>query len=73
MAEVTADTIIDDVIANYPEAEKVFEKHFTGGCYTCPAWNECMRLENIAMGAKTHEVDIITILDELNSIISREG
>ena len=44
-----------------------------GGCYTCPAWNECMRLENIAMGAKTHEVDIITILDELNSIISREG
>ena len=72
MAEVTADTIIHEVIATYPEAEKVFRKHFMGGCYDCPAWNECMRLENIVMGAKTHEVDVATILDELNNLIDRE-
>lgn len=73
MNKVTAETIIDEVITTYPQAEKVFERHFTGGCYTCPAWEECMRQESIAMGARTHEVDLDTILDELKNLIDREA
>ena len=51
--EVTKDSIIGDVIKTVPGAEKVIEKFFGNGCFTCPGIN----VESIAFGATMHNMD----------------
>jgi len=56
------DMIIGDILSAHPEAEKVIEKHFGRGCFTCPG----MKMESISFGAMMHGVDPEKIVEELN-------
>ena len=56
------DMIIGDIVKDNPEAEKVIEKHFGRGCFTCPG----IKMESISFGAMMHGVDAEKIVEELN-------
>ena len=58
------DMNIGEVIKMHPGAEKVIEKYFGGGCFTCPG----MPMESIAFGAMMHGIDLETIVKELNEL-----
>ena len=68
MAETKArfnkDMNIGDIIKMHPGAEKVIEKHFGGGCFTCPGIN----VESIAFGSMMHNLDPEAIVSELNEL-----
>ncbi|MDP6126732.1 MAG: DUF1858 domain-containing protein [Dehalococcoidales bacterium] len=55
---------IGEVIKTHPEAEKVVEKYFGNGCFTCPGIN----MESISFGATMHGVDAETMVKELNDL-----
>jgi len=69
MAETTAtfnkDMTIGDVIKTHPGAEKVIEKHFGNGCFTCPGIN----MESITFGSTMHGKDPDEIIKELNALV----
>ncbi len=58
------DMMIGDVVASGPQAEKVIEKYFGNGCFTCPG----IRMESIAFGAMMHNVDPDAVVKELNEL-----
>ena len=58
------DMIIGDVIKAHPGAEKVIQKYFGNGCFTCPG----MSMETIAFGAMMHNMDPEEIVSELNQL-----
>ena len=58
------DMLIGDVLDAHPGAEKVIERHFGGGCFTCPG----MRVESISFGAVMHSLDPEVIVEELNQL-----
>lgn len=58
------DMIIGEVLKLRPEAEKVIEKYFGTGCFTCPG----MKMESISFGALMHGVDPEAIVKELNEL-----
>ncbi|MCL4459345.1 MAG: DUF1858 domain-containing protein [Chloroflexi bacterium] len=58
------DMIIGDVLKAHPGAEKVIEKYFGSGCFTCPG----MRMESISFGAMMHGLDPDIIVKELNEL-----
>lgn len=62
--KVTRDSVIGDVIKEVPGAEKVIEKYFGNGCFTCPG----IRVESIAFGAMMHNLDPKTVVDEINAL-----
>lgn len=55
---------IGEVISKHPGAEKVIEKYFGQGCFTCPG----IKMESIAFGAMMHGVDAEVIVKELNEL-----
>jgi len=55
---------IGQVIDTDPRAEKVIEKYFGNGCFTCPG----MRVESISFGATMHNLDPEVIVKELNAL-----
>ena len=55
---------IGEVIRSKPGAEKVIEKYFGNGCFTCPGMN----MESIAFGSTMHNVDPDVIVKELNEL-----
>ncbi len=55
---------IGEVLSIHPGAEKIIEKYFGGGCFTCVG----MRMEPIALGAMMHGVDPEAIVRELNEL-----
>jgi len=59
--KVTKDTVIGDVIKEVPGADKVIEKYFGNGCFTCPGIN----MESIAFGAAMHNIDPENVVGEL--------
>ena len=63
-ARFNKDMNIGEVISAHPEAEKVIEKYFGSGCFTCPGIN----MESIAFGAMMHSVDPEAIVKELNEL-----
>ncbi|MBI5663991.1 MAG: DUF1858 domain-containing protein [Nitrospirae bacterium] len=63
--EVTKDTVIGDAIKNIPGADKVIEKFFGNGCFTCPGIN----MESIAFGAAMHNMAPETIVDEIKKLV----
>ncbi len=62
--EITKDTVIGDVINAVPGAEKVIEKYFGTGCFTCPGIN----MESISFGATMHNIDPQKIVDEIKKL-----
>jgi len=62
--EITKDSVIGDVIKNVPGADKVIEKFFGNGCFTCPGIN----MESIAFGAAMHNMDPETIVNEMKKL-----
>ena len=62
--EVTKDSVIGDVIKAVPGAEKVIEKYFGNGCFTCPGIN----MESISFGATMHNVDPENVVSEIKQL-----
>jgi hybrid cluster-associated redox disulfide protein len=58
------DMTIGDVIKAHPGAEKIIEKYFGNGCFTCPGIN----MESISFGSTMHGVDPEAIMKELNEL-----
>lgn len=61
---VTRDSIIGEVIKEIPGAQAVIQKHFGGGCFTCPGIN----VESISFGAMMHNLDPEVIVKEINEL-----
>jgi len=51
------------VLEKYPQARRVFRKHFGEGCFNCPG----SRVESIQFGALMHNKDVNAILEDLNA------
>ncbi|HEY4687584.1 MAG TPA: DUF1858 domain-containing protein [Candidatus Subteraquimicrobiales bacterium] len=64
--EITKDTVIGDLLEAYPAADKVIEKHFGRGCFTCPG----IKMESLSFGAMMHGLDVEIILKEVNELIN---
>lgn len=56
---------IGEVIDKYPEARKIFQKHFGKECFNCPG----SRKETIYFGALMHNKDADEIIKDLNAAI----
>lgn len=65
---ITKDSMIIDVIREFPEATKVFER-FDMGCVGCMG----MASETIEDGAKMHRIPIEKLLSELIKIGCKIG
>jgi len=63
MAQVTADTLIRDVLLTHEGAAEVFERHGLL-CATCMAAN----MDTISAVATMHDVSPALLLDELNAL-----
>ena len=68
-AEITKDAIIGDVIRDIPGADKVIEKFFGNGCFTCPGIN----MESIAFGATMHNMDPENVVSELKKLLENNN
>jgi len=68
MTETTArfnkEMNIGEVIRMDPGAEKIIEKYFGNGCFTCPGMN----MESITFGSTMHGMDPDQIVKELNEL-----
>lgn len=62
-AKVNKDMIIGEILTKFPQAEKIIEKHFGGGCFTCPG----IKMESISFGAMMHNLNPDVIIDEINA------
>lgn len=65
MIEITKDTIIGDVLRIAPDAAELFMS-IGMHCLHCPA----SRGETIEEACMVHDVDVDTLLDELESIVA---
>ncbi len=65
--EITKDSIIGNVIKEIPGADKVIEKFFGNGCFTCPGIN----VESIAFGATMHNMDPEKVVNELRELAEK--
>ncbi len=63
-AKFHKDMNIGEVLSLHPGAEKIIEKYFGGGCFTCPGMN----MESVTFGAMMHGVDPEEIVKELNEL-----
>ena len=63
-ARFNKDMNIGEVIKAHPGAEKIIEKYFGSGCFTCPGIN----MESITFGATMHGLDPEVIIKELNEL-----
>ncbi len=63
-ARFNQDMNIGEVIKAHPGAEKIIEKYFGGGCFTCPGMN----VESLSFGATMHGIDPDAIVEELNQL-----
>ena len=66
---VNKDTLIGDILKNYPQAKEVIQKYFGKGCFTCPGIN----MESLSFGATMHSVDVNKMVDEINSVIRSQS
>lgn len=65
--DVTKSSSINDVLRDYPETVKVFEK-YNMGCTGCMG----ATTESIENGAMMHDIDSSVILKEINKLIHKE-
>jgi hybrid cluster-associated redox disulfide protein len=59
---IGADHILGEILAVYPETEKVFRKYYGGGCFSCPG----QATESVKQSAMMHNVNEKQLLAELN-------
>jgi len=59
---IGADHILGDILAAYPETEKVFRKYYGAGCFSCPG----QATESVRQSAMMHNVSEKQLLAELN-------
>jgi len=62
---INKDTLIGDIIKNYPQAKDIIQKYFGKGCFTCPGIN----MESIGFGATMHSIDVNKMVEEINASI----
>lgn len=62
---ITKDMTIGQVLKDYPQTEKVFEKFFGPGCFTCPG----AIMESIDLGAVLHGLEVEDVVRELNQAV----
>jgi iron-sulfur cluster repair protein YtfE (RIC family) len=67
--EITKNSIIGDIIKEVPGANKVIEKYFGNGCFTCPGLN----VESISFGAAMHNTDPETVIADLKKLLESEN
>ena len=60
---IGADHILGEILASYPETEKVFRKYYGDGCFSCPG----QATESVKQSAMMHNVSETQLLSELNS------
>lgn len=63
------DSVIGEVIRRYPQTEAVFRKFYGEGCFSCPG----QAFETIAQSAMMHNVELDTILRELERAAGASG
>lgn len=56
------DNILGEILATYPETEKVFRKYYGDGCFSCPG----QATESVKQSALMHNVSEKQLLAELN-------
>jgi Domain of unknown function (DUF1858) len=56
------DNILGEILAAYPETEKVFRKYYGSGCFSCPG----QATESVKQSALLHNVSERRLLEELN-------
>jgi hypothetical protein len=59
---IGADHVLGEILAAYPETEKVFRKYFGGGCFSCPG----QATESVKQSALMHNVSEMQLLSDLN-------
>ncbi|MBW6503097.1 DUF1858 domain-containing protein [bacterium] len=59
---IGADHILGEILAAYPETEKVFRKYYGDGCFSCPG----QATESVRQSAMMHNVSEKQLLSELN-------
>jgi Domain of unknown function (DUF1858) len=59
---IGADHILGEILAAYPETEKVFRKYYGDGCFSCPG----QATESVKQSAMMHNVSEKQLLTELN-------
>jgi hybrid cluster-associated redox disulfide protein len=61
---IGADHILGEILAAYPETEKVFRKYYGDGCFSCPG----QATESVKQSAMMHNVSEKQLLSELNRV-----
>lgn len=61
------DHVLGDILAAYPSTDRVFRKHYGSGCFTCPG----QATETVRQSALLHNVDLPSLLEELNRAAGR--
>ena len=59
---IRPDSVLGDILAAYPETEKVFRKYYGDGCFSCPG----QATESVKQSAMMHNVSEKEILTDLN-------
>lgn len=63
MHEVTADTLVSDILSRYPQSVTVFETHGLG-CPTCLAAG----MDTLASVASMHDVSLDALINDLQTL-----
>jgi len=66
--DITKNSIIGDIIKEVPGADKVIQKYFGNGCFTCPGIN----VESISFGAAMHNTDPEKVIADLKKLLETE-
>ena len=61
---IGADHILGEILAAYPETEKVFRRYYGDGCFSCPG----QATESVKQSAMMHNVSEKQLLSELNRV-----
>ncbi len=65
-SSIDSNTLIGEIIANYPKATPVFQKHFGDGCFDCPGQS----YESVDMACRIHNIDPAQFLVELKEALA---
>src|SRR5450756_2178013 len=64
MSTLTSDTMLPDLLADYPQARRVFDRYGLRGC-----GGRLGPVESVGFFARTHGVEELRLLDELRNAI----
>lgn len=64
-ADINSETLIGDILKNYPASKNVFQKHFGDGCFDCPGQS----YESVDLACRMHGIDSNQFLQELQTAL----